>query len=160
MDRLALLPGALEELRLWEEEVDRFLEANQAYKDPVLYQTLDTMVKVIASDEANKNLTNRKILERAHEELSKRFKVGEAAAPADPKKALEQKRKPDLSGVPPSLAGVPPAAPASVEGDEFSHIDALQRQAESGDAEAQAKLERAIARLTPEQQERYLVGAG
>jgi hypothetical protein len=57
-------------------------------------------------------------------------------------------RKPaaaDRSALPPTLAGVPAAADASV-GSEFAHLDGLEGTA----------LEKALARMTPDQQERYL----
>ena len=66
-----------------------------------------------------------------------------AAAPAAP-----SARKPaaaDRSALPPTLAGVPAAADASV-GNEFAHLDGLEGTA----------LEKALARMTPDQQERYL----
>ncbi len=165
-DGLSREHHAQTELRLWEDAVDTFLERHPEYKDAVLYQTLDGVIKMMASDTKQfGHLSNRQLIDKAHEEVAKRFKVpagaaeGAAEAKPDPAKDLATKRKPDLSQVPKTLASVPAAAPQNVEGDEFAHIEALQRKAEAGDADAQAGLERALARLTPEQQDRFLSAA-
>jgi hypothetical protein len=66
---------------------------------------------------------------------------GKPAAPA-------QKPRPkvdDRSKIPPSLANVPAAAEATVGDDEFAHLESLEI----------ADQERAVARMTPEQQERW-----
>lgn len=51
----------------------------------------------------------------------------------------------DRSKIPPSLANVPAAAEATVGDDEFAHLESLEI----------ADQERAVARMTPEQQERW-----
>lgn len=66
-----------------------------------------------------------------------------AAAPAAP--PVRKPAAADRSALPPTLAGVPAAADASV-GSEFAHLDGLEGTA----------LEKALARMTPDQQERYL----
>jgi hypothetical protein len=74
--------------------------------------------------------------------------VAAAVAAAQPARAAERMRRPalaDRSGLPPTLAGVPAAADAAV-GHEFAHLESLEGSA----------LERALARMTPDQQERYL----
>lgn len=66
---------------------------------------------------------------------------GKPAAPA-------QKPRPkvdDRSKIPPSLANVPAAAEAKVGDDEFAHLEGMEI----------ADQERAVARMTPEQQERW-----
>lgn len=66
---------------------------------------------------------------------------GKPAAPA-------QKPRPkvdDRSKIPPSLANVPAAAEANVGDDEFAHLEGMEI----------ADQERAVARMTPEQQERW-----
>lgn len=66
---------------------------------------------------------------------------GKQAAPA-------QKPRPkvdDRSKIPPSLANVPAAAEANVGDDEFAHLEGMDI----------ADQERAVARMTPEQQERW-----
>lgn len=147
---------------LWEREVKGFLREHQAYRTDVLYDALDGQVKKIAADPANANMTDRQILEQAHKNLSSVMKVDGDTAPVDPKKAAEDalkaakdKRKPDLSSVPKTLHGIPAAAPQAAEAEEFAHLDVLSAKAEGGDAEAQAALEREIAKMSPAQQDRW-----
>lgn len=155
------------EKRTWKSAVDDFMEKNPVYKDPVLSGALDSRIKALAAekDEAgklvNEKLSNRQLLDRAHQEVAKHFKNGaEAPKPAkDVVKEAKAARAPDLSGVPHTLAGVPAAAPANAEADEFAHLDALQAKADRGDAQAQADLERAIAGLNKAQEDRYLYRA-
>jgi len=66
-----------------------------------------------------------------------------AAAPAAPQ--ARKPAPPDRSQFPPTLANVPAAADATIV-NEFAHLENLEGSA----------LERALARLTPDQQERYL----
>jgi hypothetical protein len=66
-----------------------------------------------------------------------------AAAPAAPQ--ARKPAHPDRSQFPPTLANVPAAADATIV-NEFAHLENLEGSA----------LERALARLTPDQQERYL----
>lgn len=68
-----------------------------------------------------------------------------APTPAAPAPAPAS-RSVDKSQMPPTLSRVPPAADAAISGDEFAHLANLQG----------IDLEKAFARLTPEQQERYL----
>ncbi|MNT25770.1 hypothetical protein D3C72_1613100 [compost metagenome] len=70
--------------------------------------------------------------------------TGKAATPA----AKTEKARPkvdDRSKIPPSLANAPAAAEASVGDDEFAHLDGMEI----------ADQERAVARMSPEQQERW-----
>jgi hypothetical protein len=53
---------------------------------------------------------------------------------------------PDLSQIPPTLRQAPAAADASIQGDEFAHLDAM----------TPAEAEKAVAMMTPEQEARYL----
>jgi hypothetical protein len=151
---------------LWDREVKAFLKDHKAYQTDVLYDALDLQVRKIAADPANANMTDRQILDQAHKNLSAVMKVGDVEAPVDPKKAAEEalkaakdKRKADLSGVPKTLAGIPAAAPQAAETEEFAHLDSLQAQAETGDADAQAAYERELAKLKPDAADRYLRAA-
>lgn len=67
------------------------------------------------------------------------------AAPA-PTAKPGTRAAPDLSLLPPTLAKAPPAADTNLQVDEFAHLDVM----------TPAEAERAVARMTPEQQERYL----
>lgn len=143
----------------WKDTVDRFLEDHPEYvKGSVRYKALDAQIKSMDGPEYE-GLSHRQLIQKAHELLE--AEIGSAKAkdepkkPEDPKKALAEKRKPDLSAVPTTLAGVPPAAPQNADTDEFSQIDSLQARAAAGDTEAQIALEWAIKRMTPEQQDRW-----
>lgn len=96
----------------------------------------------------------REILNNAHMLTAAKFKIPTQKAAGDEpgkdgktSKAVEvaRSRTPDLSKVPPTVGRGPSAGTPSVNSDEFSHLDGL-----SGIA-----LERAVARLTPDQQERW-----
>lgn len=93
----------------------------------------------------------REILSNAHLVTAAKFKIPTQKAGSDDtgktSKAAEvaRSRTPDLSKVPPTVGRGPSAGTPSVNSDEFSHLDGL-----SGIA-----LERAVARLTPDQQERW-----
>lgn len=96
----------------------------------------------------------REILSNAHLVTAAKFKIPTQKAGSDgtgkdsnTSKAAEvaRSRTPDLSKVPPTVGRGPSAGTPSVNSDEFSHLDGL-----SGIA-----LERAVARLTPDQQERW-----
>lgn len=139
---------------LWNRSVEEFLDSNQAYrKDDILYDALNERVKRLAADEANANLSDRQLLSRAHDEIKSRFKVGDekVVVAADPKKVLADARKPDLTGVPRTLAGVPAASDNQTADDEFAEIERL---ATTNPAEH----ERALAKLSSAQQDRYLRG--
>lgn len=140
---------------LWMRDVADFLDRHKAYdQDPLLKGFLDQRVKELAAVQENQNWTNRKILEEAHKEIAKRFNVGSApAAPSDPKRDLARARQPDFSGVPPAVGFVPSAGNGDASAGEF---DAIERAFSEG---RQADGERLLARLTPEQQDRYAMGA-
>lgn len=143
------------ENKVWERDVEDFLDRNEAYKkDPVLFNVLDARVKAIAADPTNANLTNRKVLQKAHEEIAARFKVGEAKqAPSDPVKDARKAREPKLDDVPKTLAHIPQAGGAQdVNDGEFA---AIERAFAEG---RQAEGERMLARLTPEQEARFAAG--
>lgn len=68
-----------------------------------------------------------------------------APAPVATKSPARVPQAPDRSQLPPTLANIPAAADATIS-NEFSHLENLEGNA----------LERALARLTPDQQDRYL----
>jgi hypothetical protein len=124
----------------------------------------DRAIRLFAQDAADRGLTDtlgnmaasRDALAEAQALMLRRFGKSAAAAPAAAPAAAAPGaaptappvRKPaaaDRSTLPPTLAGVPAAADASV-GSEFAHLDGLEGTA----------LEKALARMTPDQQERYL----
>lgn len=119
-------------------------------------QHLDKTIKALsqtADGEEGPELW-REILGNAHMVTAAKFKIPTQKASGDDggkdgktSKATEvaRSRTPDLSKVPPTVGRGPSAGTPSVNSDEFSHLDGL-----SGIA-----LERAVARLTPDQQERW-----
>lgn len=128
----------------------------------------DRAIRLFAQDAIDRGLTDavgnmaasRDALAEAQALMLRRFGKSAAAAPAAAPAAAAAGaapaaaptappvRKPaaaDRSALPPTLAGVPAAADASV-GSEFAHLDGLEGTA----------LEKALARMTADQQERYL----
>lgn len=117
-------------------------------------QYLDKTIKALAQTAEGEEGPElwREILTNAHMLTAAKFKIPaakQAAGDGAPKggKAAEvaRSRAPDLSNVPPTVGRGPSAGTPSVNADEFSHLNGL-----SGIA-----LERAVARLTPDQQERW-----
>lgn len=118
----------------------------------------DRAVRMFAAEAGARGLTDapgnlaasKAALADAAEYLLRRH--GKTAAPAAPTPAAKAPAAParqakpvDRSTFPPTLANVPVAADASITS-EFAHLDGL----------AGSSLERALAKLTPDQQERYL----
>lgn len=127
--------------------------------DPQKMKALDSWCKQLASDDANADKPASFFIKEAHKMVKLQYNSPDVVqeqskSQADKAQAAKppvtrQNRAPDLSQIPPTLAHAPAAAIES-EGDtgEFAHIDKLQGIAQ----------EQALARLTPEQQERYLQG--
>lgn len=100
----------------------------------------------------NKSATE--VMEMAHKKVLLEFDIAPAAkaaaAPvpaAKPAAPVKKGRAPDLSGIPPTLGNLPAASnPGSGDGGEFAHINDLSGM----------DYERALSRLTPDQQARYL----
>jgi len=128
-----------------------------------LHDALDRTVKWLANDPSNADKPEQWFLDEAHAMVKGRFGVGKAAAApagqqggADGKPAAAKPpattsragKAPDLSGVPPTVRNLPAAADGGATGDdggEFAHLNGLTGMA----------LERAVARMTPEQQQRW-----
>lgn len=99
---------------------------------------------------------DRWALNKAHAEVAATKgitlgKVATAPAPAPAAKApvaapAGQRPAPDLSLLPPTLRNAPAAADSTVQSGEFAHLDTLDP----------LQLEQAVARMTPEQRDRYL----
>lgn len=149
----------------WQWEVNRFMRTTLRtdgvdYKgDPILNAALDTAVKALANDEKNSDKESGWFLEEAHRQIKARFNIGAKAAPAGggkgeggaPKPAADVRRRPDLSVVGKTLAVVPAGEGADdSKGDqEFAHLDGLEGM----------ELETAVARMSKDQQERWLRSA-
>ena len=145
----------------WKASVNSFFKATKDTEgidyanNRVLNSALDTVVKDLATakDDAG-NLVHgdkpqRWFLKEAHRLVKENFgivavpKGAKASDKPDVKKATAGKA-PDLSKVPPAISRAP-AAGASDDGGEFANLDGLTGMA----------LERAVARMSPEQQARW-----
>jgi len=115
---------------------------------PALLAAFNTHLKVLGAAPENETKDAAWFLTEAHK-LTK-ADIGFTKAPAPtPSPAPAPAAKPrgvDMTQIPPTLSNVPPAVDPNVAADEFAHMANLT----GVDAEM------AYARLTPEQQERYL----
>lgn len=130
------------------------------YQDPKnaeIVKYLDSRVRALASAETEESPEVwRRVLDEAHELTAKRFGLQTKKAAEEPAKDAGDKtkkatteskdRKPDLAGMPPTIGRGPGAANEGAVDAEFSHLEGL-----SG-----IELEKAVAKLTPEQLNRYL----
>jgi len=143
------------EQQRWMWEVDQFkktaLRADGVdYKEDKFNNALDRWVKVLAADPENAEQSGEWLLNEAHKNVMLQYGVTKpATAAAASAAAARQGRQPDLSKIPPAnLAKVPAAAEGDSGSSEFAHLDNLEGIA----------LERALAKMSSEQQERYLAG--
>ena len=99
------------------------------------------------SDEGSKLTASRWALNEAATMMNARYGTAKAPAAAPSPPVKPPRAAADRSQLPPTLAHIPAAADPTVTGsDEFAHIDRLSPSA----------AERAIAKLTPAEQDRYL----
>jgi hypothetical protein len=121
----------------------------------------DDWVKRIAASPAGQKMSDADILAAAHRKVLVEFDVPAAAGASNTGKdaqnsgknvsgtkkvAEKQGRAPNLSNIPPTLGGIPAAATSDgQDGGEFAHLETLSGM----------DFERAIARLSPEQRDRY-----
>lgn len=116
---------------------------------------LDRMVKALANDEENNGKDGTWFLVEANAIIKARYGIGnkaatESAADKVAREKLEadaaRKRAPNLKVVPKTTGGLPSAVPGADGTDaEFSHLDTLDG----------LELEKAVARMTPDQQDRW-----
>jgi len=130
----------------WEKaQVDFFAKPeNKAIaEDDAMFNSLDVYVKKIL---AANNTPISDVLDLAkHNLLAGIAKITGQKAPDAPKPSTKPKA-PQVE-LPPTLGNIPSAIP-NADGDEFGYIDKLSGR----------KYEDAVAKLTPEQHERYLLG--
>ena len=141
----------------WKASVNSFFKATKDTEgidyanNRVLNSALDTVVKDLATaKDGAGNLVHgdkpqRWFLKEAHRLVKENF--GIVAVPKGAKPGAKQPaagKAPDLSKVPPAISRAP-AAGASDDGGEFANLDGLTGMA----------LERAVARMSPEQQARW-----
>lgn len=145
--------------KAWKAEVDALVVAAKAegldYKaDQKLMDEFNGLVRVFGAEAGDRGMTDEGLkaskwaLKQAHETMQRRHGKAPAAAAdtgADGKAKPGPRGKADLSTIPPNLGKAPIAADANIA-DEFAHLEGL----------VGAALERAVAKLTPEQADRYL----
>lgn len=129
----------------WMSTVNSFLDENPSYRaSPLMYRTLDTAVREIASQPENANLSGRQILEKAHEAIVEQFGLQKPAKEDQKPKAA---KKPIVA--PPTLGKVPAAAPTETENTRWSRLD---RMAETDPERYEAE----VAKLSDADREAYL----
>ena len=126
--------------------------------DPKMGAAWDRWVRALGADPENNDKPGDWFLKEAHKLVKLQYNFSDAAqnqpqtSQAKPdatptKAAAPRPRTPDLSNIPPTLSNAPAAAIESEgEGGEFAYLDKLTGIAR----------ERALARLTPDQEARYL----
>ena len=109
--------------------------------EPEKLAIFNRFLKTLGVDPANEDRDAPWFLTEAHRSAKAYLGITvKAAAPAVAARGV------DKSTIPPTLSRVPPAADATIAADEFAGLNALRGEAR----------QRAIARLTPEQEERWL----
>ena len=133
----------------WAWTVNRFIKQTAKSEDAIDYakdeakrRDLDTFVKALGADEANANRDFDWFLAEAHKRVKALHGIATKAKPAGDN---TPGRKPPMDAVPKTLADVPGSDGPGDVADEFADIDSLD-----GDA-----LELAIAKMTPDQREKY-----
>jgi hypothetical protein len=120
-------------------------------KDPAKMAEWDRAVRFLATDPANADKDGQWFLSEAHAMVKARFGIGAGKSSqtvTDPTREAINARRAKGGERVPHLAQMPQAGAEAVDQGEFSHLDKLSGLA----------LERALARMSPEQQERYLIG--
>lgn len=107
---------------------------------------LDMFVKALAADPKNSDKDMAWFLEEAHKRVKALNGIGKQEAPA---KQEKPNRKPPIDAAPKTLAQVPGGEGPGDVGDEFADLDGLDG----------LELERAIAKMTPAQREKFAMGA-
>jgi hypothetical protein len=135
----------------WEWQQEQFFAQNKIYDDPILGAALDRAVRDLANDPANASRSGMWFLNEADRLVRERFNLpadggNKGGDGKDKGKGKGGERKPDLSNLPPNIGNLPAAESSETGADEFSYLDKLSGM----------ELESALARLTPEQTERYL----
>lgn len=149
----------------WEQEQEQFFAEHPEWtleKNPALYGALNEQVKALAADPAHANWSGSRILNEAMKEVAKYIRPpsedggakeraeGAAATKEGDEKGAgkEGKEKMPKPKPPQTLAHVPAAKETETGQGEFDGLDRLEG----------LELEKAIARMSPEQQERYAAG--
>jgi len=134
----------------WNQAVDEFVSADEGHKkiltSPIVKQAFETALREVATSAEGARQTDAWRLNKAKERLAEEGIVLGAAMPKPKdKKSQPKSRHPDV-GMPKTLGNLPKAG--DNDQSEFSHLASLDGM----------DLEAALAKLTPEQEARYLGG--
>jgi hypothetical protein len=132
----------------WVSAQSEFLEANPGYRDsPIRYGALDVAVRQVAQAPESAGKSFSWMLSEAKRQVEADFGAATPAAPARAAPtAKASRRAPSSIDIPQTLGAVPMAASNGTDKDPFAQLDSL-----SG-----LELERAIAKLSTDQQQAYL----
>jgi len=124
----------------WEWEQEQFFgdKRNAIYKDKIVMAALNAAVIDLANDPKNANQKGNFFLNEADKIVRERFGAASSTG--------KQNRQPDLSKIPKTLSNLPAADTEQENGGEFAHLEKLSGM----------DLEYAVAKLSPEQVQRYL----
>ena len=128
----------------WEQEQFFSAKSNSIYTDKIVMAALNAAVIDLANDPKYANQKGMFFLNEADKLVRERFNIGQPKQ----EKQVTQNRKPDLSKIPKTLSNLPSADTEQSNEGEFSNLDKLSGM----------DLERAVAKLNPDQVERYLRG--
>lgn len=140
----------------WDWEVERFVEENEEFKNPVVYGALRGALEELYADEENAGNAYRWFLREAGSQVRQAFNMEAKPTPADAGSdsdeegraaGIQQEHSDKPQDPPPqTLAGVPEASMEEESTDEFSHIDKLEGM----------DLEAALAKLPQAKVDKYL----
>jgi len=140
----------------WDWEVERFVEENPEFKNPVVYGALRGGLEDLYADEKNAGQAYRWFLREAASKVREAFNMEKKAVPADEGKKDEevsrteeiQKEHKDKPQDPPpqTLANVPAAAAEEESQDEFAQLDKMEGM----------ELEAELSKLPKEKVDKYL----
>jgi len=128
---------------------DNFFEQNaDLYKTERVKGMFQQIVQEIAAKPENANQTADFFITEADKQLRSDFGIPAPGANEQPegKRRARKKSARDRANVPPNIGDAPAAEIPETSTSEFAHLEKLSGM----------ELERALAKLTPEQQERYL----
>ena len=140
----------------WEQEAYFRKPENRAFRDdPVISHAFEGALKLLAADEGNTKRDMAWFLEEAGR-LSREkvrelaaglgMQAGEPAKPAGGAPPPAKRGRPNAPPPPPTLGGIPTAMTPDPAADEFAYLDKLNG----------LEAERALAKLSPDQLDRYL----
>lgn len=131
----------------WNWEVERFMEDNKQFSNPILNGALSSALNTLYADVSNEGKTFRWFLNTAAAQVNEAMGLNkpapESQPTAQPKPKVQTKAKPEL---PQTLGGLPAAGQGETTGDKYAYLDKL-----SG-----AKLDAALDRLSPADMDEWL----